>query len=91
VMKYRDLLREMQSLSEEQLDQDVRLIGPEIGRRIDSLWILEEDYVDEGYGEGIEPKSVYDDPMYTDDPNFSFDEFTTVAKGTVFLYTEEEK
>jgi hypothetical protein len=85
-MKYRDLLRELKSLSDEQLDQDVRHIGPEFCRNIDSLWTLGEDWVDEGYGDGIVPRSDYES-----DPDADIDACTIIPKGTVFLFTEGEK
>lgn len=82
-MKYRELLEKLQTLSPEQLEQEVRVTGEDHSAKIDELWILEEDYINPE-GDGAEPISSFE----LDD---DFDEAALAAapraahKGDVFL------
>jgi hypothetical protein len=55
------------SLTEEQLQLEVKAWGDEKGGGIFSIAILRDDYINPS-GEGVEPRSIYtDDPEYKED------------------------
>jgi hypothetical protein len=77
-MTYRELLEQLQSLTEDQLLQTVATLGFErSGSDIAGVWVAQEDYISPD--EGIETASSYaDDAEYQDEP-------VVVAKGRVLL------
>ncbi|HRY53018.1 MAG TPA: hypothetical protein P5142_00240 [Spirochaetia bacterium] len=86
-MKYRELKEQLSALTEEQLEQEARTAGELKTEKIESVWVLEEDYIDP-FGEGAEPVSHFEP-----DDDFTADDIATTpraaSKGDVFLSLEE--
>ena len=59
---YGDLLTELQALTPEQQNQQVRWVNEQGNGKVRSLWTLEEDHIDPS-GDGMEPISAYCDTM----------------------------
>lgn len=77
---YRELKDILNSLSEEQLNNEVMWAGDSRGGKIGSVWIAEEDQINPS-GDGLEPVSAYDN-----DPDFDATEESVVCKkGTLIL------
>jgi hypothetical protein len=77
---FRDLKKVLDTLTEEQLNMEVRWAGDSRGGTMDSIWIVEEDQINPS-GDGMEPVSAYDN-----DPDFdATDEPVVCKKGTVLL------
>ena len=67
MMKYRELLKALSELTDEQLDQTVFVMDEEDCRALSRVLILDEDHINPT-GESMEPVSGYaDDPDYADE------------------------
>ena len=56
-MTFAELKAQLVALTPEQLAMDVVWSGDERGGKVESLWIAEEDWIDNGDGD-VEPRSV---------------------------------
>lgn len=71
----------LDQLTPEQLKQPVRWSGEERSGKIDTMWVLEEDYVNPS-GDGLEPVSAY-----KDEPE-AIEAETRTPAGTVLLLVD---
>lgn len=77
---YRDLKETLNTLTEDQLDMEIRWAGDGRGGKIGEVWIVEEDQINPS-GDGMEPVSAY---ANDEDIDVS-DEPIVCKKGTVLL------
>lgn len=76
------------SLSEDELKQPLRFWGEEIGGRISSAEILNDDYINPS-GEGVEPRSPYLPGGEYHEPGEDYqDEPIVIQKGTVMFWID---
>jgi hypothetical protein len=84
-MTYKELKEQIDKLTPEQLNEQVKVIDQTGMENISQLWCLEDDYINPS-GDGIEPKSVYkDDPEFAD---IYESEPVILPKGTLLLMAE---
>ena len=88
-MNYKQLKEFVNTLTDEQLTQSVRVCGEGFGATIDDINILEEDYIDPS-GCGIEPKSLYLESLDSIDREIGESEEIVAKKGTIIMYSEQE-
>ncbi len=82
-MRYKELKTFLNLLSNEQLEQEVVVIGEAFNGKMTNFWITEEDQVNPT-GECLEPISVYDD-----DPDFDCCD-VIYEKGTLLILVDNE-
>jgi hypothetical protein len=85
-MTYGELKAELDKFTPEQLLAPVFWVGVERGAPVHEVWVIDEEHVDLGSGDGLEPVS-----SYADDPE-GLPEGEVVARwpaGTPFLCTDE--
>lgn len=82
-LTYGELKAALEGFTPEQLAMPVRWSGDERGGPIQSITILDEDYVDLG-GDALEPASVYSEEDLEDVRH-------RYPAGTAFLITDEEE
>jgi len=87
-MTYRELKEQIEKLTPEQLDEQVKVIDETGMYNIGKLWCLEDDYINPS-GEGIEPRSMYVEGGDGYDPEYDFSEEPIIlTKGTILLSAE---
>ena len=80
IITYGELKEFLAALTEDQLAQEVKILGESDCWRISGVEILTEDHINPS-GDGMEPISAYKDAEYDD-----YDKEVVAPKGSVFLH-----